>query len=201
LLRAIAVDVASVILTHIFLSVFFHFFVLLPPPSSSSTSFAHTLKQDVYVPRGVSVQSLDPTKQWTFKPKNFREGQSIGPGDIFGTVFENEIMREHSILCPPNVSGTVVKVYGNGTDGNEEFNVNETVSFDPFFFLNCTLCFLFFPTLFVLKLVNLVCFFVLWSTPFIIQGLSSQTLPAPPPLTHVLLYFTTPNRYWKSATT
>lgn len=134
MLRAIAVDVASVILTHIFLSVFFHFFVLLPPPSSSSTSFAHTLKQDVYVPRGVSVQSLDPTKQWTFKPKNFREGQSIGPGDIFGTVFENEIMREHSILCPPNVSGTVVKVYGNGTDGNEEFNVNETVSFDPFFF-------------------------------------------------------------------
>jgi V-type H+-transporting ATPase subunit A len=83
--------------------------------------------QDVYVPRGVSVQSLDPKKLWSFKPVNFREGQSIGPGDIFGSVYENEIMRDHKILCPPNVAGTVVKVYGDGTDGNEQFNVNETV--------------------------------------------------------------------------
>ena len=82
--------------------------------------------QDVYVPRGVSVQSLDPTKLWSFKPLNFSEGQSIGPGDVFGTVFENEIMRDHKILCPPNVSGTVVKVYGN-PDGSDQFNVNETV--------------------------------------------------------------------------
>jgi vacuolar-type H+-ATPase catalytic subunit A/Vma1 len=42
-------------------------------------------------------------------------------------VFENEIMRSHKIMCPPNVSGTVVKVYGNGADGGEMFNVNDTV--------------------------------------------------------------------------
>eukprot|EP00614_Pseudopedinella_elastica_P013833 CAMPEP_0172585596 /NCGR_PEP_ID=MMETSP1068-20121228/5002_1 /TAXON_ID=35684 /ORGANISM="Pseudopedinella elastica, Strain CCMP716" /LENGTH=632 /DNA_ID=CAMNT_0013380115 /DNA_START=94 /DNA_END=1992 /DNA_ORIENTATION=+ len=83
--------------------------------------------QDVYVPRGVSVQSLDPVKQWAFKPCNFREGQSIAPGDVFGTVFENEIMRNHCIMCPPNVAGTVVKVYGNGTDGSDMFTVNDTV--------------------------------------------------------------------------
>jgi len=83
--------------------------------------------QDVYVPRGVSVQSLDPVKLWAFTPLNFREGQSIGPGDVFGSVFENEIMREHKIMCPPNVSGTVVKVYGANTDGSDMYNVNETV--------------------------------------------------------------------------
>jgi len=38
-----------------------------------------------YVPRGVSVQSLNPTAMWEFVPISFREGQSIGPGDVFGT--------------------------------------------------------------------------------------------------------------------
>ena len=37
-------------------------------------------------------------------------------------VFENEIMRDHKIMCPPNVSGTVVKCYPKGM-----YNVNETV--------------------------------------------------------------------------
>lgn len=83
--------------------------------------------EDVYVPRGVSVHSLDPNKQWQFTPSNIREGQQIGPGDIIGSVFENEIMNDHKILCPPNVRGTVTKVYGNLTDGKDMFTVVEPV--------------------------------------------------------------------------
>lgn len=83
--------------------------------------------QDVYVPRGVAVQSLDPNRLWQYTPCNFQEGQQIGPGDIFGTVYENDLISSHKIMCPPNISGTVVKVYGNGTDGKDQFNVNETV--------------------------------------------------------------------------
>jgi len=83
--------------------------------------------EDVYVPRGVAVKSLDPVKLWQYKPVNFREGQSIAPGDVFGSVVENELMCDHKIMCPPNVKGTVVKIYGDGTDGKEQFNVNETV--------------------------------------------------------------------------
>ena len=58
---------------------------------------------DVYVPRGVDVQSLNPDKEWEFSPKYFKVGDAIGPGDVFGTVFENEIMHTHKIMCPPNV--------------------------------------------------------------------------------------------------
>jgi len=36
-------------------------------------------------------------------------------------------MDKHKIICPPNIEGTVVKVYGQGTDGNEEYTIDDTV--------------------------------------------------------------------------
>lgn len=36
--------------------------------------------------------------------------QPITGGDIFGTVYENELITEHKIMCPPNIYGNVVKV-------------------------------------------------------------------------------------------
>jgi len=86
-----------------------------------------TESKDVYVPRGVTISSLSPTKKWWYQPINFVEGQNIGPGDIFGTVVENDLINSHKIMCPPNISGTVVKIYGDKTDGNEEFTVKDTV--------------------------------------------------------------------------
>lgn len=83
--------------------------------------------EDVYVPRGVSVASLNPVKEWQYTPRNFVEGQIICPGDIFGTVYENDLINEHKIMCPKFVEGTVKKIYGTGTDGKDMFNVNEPV--------------------------------------------------------------------------
>mmetsp|Transcript_4875 Transcript_4875/g.9322 ORF Transcript_4875/g.9322 Transcript_4875/m.9322 type:complete len:629 (+) Transcript_4875:34-1920(+) len=82
---------------------------------------------DVYVPKGVDVPSLTRSKNWTFKNNGFREGQTITGGDIMGIVYENEIIDNHKILCPPNVYGQVTKVYSTGTDGNEMFNVDDVV--------------------------------------------------------------------------
>ena len=82
---------------------------------------------DVYVPKGVDVPSLTRSKNWTFKNNGFREGQTITGGDIMGLVYENEIIDNHKILCPPNVYGQVTKVYSTGTDGNEMFNVDDVV--------------------------------------------------------------------------
>ena len=66
-------------------------------------------------------------KLWQFTPCNFREGQSIAPGSIFGSVYENELMPVHAIMCPPKVYGTVTKVYGASTDGHEEFTLEDPV--------------------------------------------------------------------------
>ena len=85
------------------------------------------VSKDVFIPRGVDVPALNLAKQWQFTPRDFREGMSISGGDIFGTVFENEILSEHKIMCPPNVYGEIVKIYGGGTDGKDLFHINEPV--------------------------------------------------------------------------
>lgn len=85
------------------------------------------VSKDVFIPRGVDVPALNLDKQWQFTPRDFREGMTISGGDIFGTVFENEILSDHKIMCPPNVYGEIVKIYGGGTDGKDLFHVNEPV--------------------------------------------------------------------------
>ena len=82
---------------------------------------------DCFIPRGVDIACLDTAKQWQFTPKNFKEGDLISGGDIFGHVFENEIISQHKIMCPPNVFGEVKKIYGGGTDGKDLFHVDEPV--------------------------------------------------------------------------
>jgi len=82
---------------------------------------------DVYVPKGVDVPCLSRTQRWTFSPGNFREGQPISGGDIVGTVYENEIIDTHKILCPPNVYGVVSKINTTGTDGKEDFFVDDVI--------------------------------------------------------------------------
>eukprot|EP00535_Pseudo-nitzschia_heimii_P000129 CAMPEP_0197183138 /NCGR_PEP_ID=MMETSP1423-20130617/7515_1 /TAXON_ID=476441 /ORGANISM="Pseudo-nitzschia heimii, Strain UNC1101" /LENGTH=624 /DNA_ID=CAMNT_0042633685 /DNA_START=114 /DNA_END=1988 /DNA_ORIENTATION=+ len=82
---------------------------------------------DVYVPKGVDVPCLTRTTRWTFTPGSFKEGQPIAGGDLVGTVFENEIVDSHKILCPPNIYGIVSKIYTTGTDGSEAFLVDDVV--------------------------------------------------------------------------
>lgn len=57
-------------------------------------------------------------------------GLTLCNGNLFISflqVFENEIISQHKIMCPPNVFGEVVKVYGGGTDGKDLFHVDEPV--------------------------------------------------------------------------
>lgn len=82
---------------------------------------------NVYIPRGADIPSLDPSKKWQFTPCNFREGQSISGGDVFGTVFENEIIHSHKIMCPPNIYGKVKKVYGSAADKKDSYTVEDVV--------------------------------------------------------------------------
>lgn len=68
----------------------------------------------VYIPRGVDVPILDQNKEWNFTPA-VKEGDLLGPGDIFGVVYENPLIKRHSILVPPTGKGkvTYIAIAGN----------------------------------------------------------------------------------------
>lgn len=59
-----------------------------------------------FIPRGVDVPALDRSILWEFAPTNFKVGDRITGGDIYGIVQENTLM-EHRILLPPQAKGTV----------------------------------------------------------------------------------------------
>lgn len=85
------------------------------------------MSKDCFIPRGVEIPCLNPAKSWQFTPINFKEGDQISGGDIFGVVYENELINQHKIMCPPNVYGEVVKIYGTNTDGKDLFHIDEPV--------------------------------------------------------------------------
>lgn len=65
------------------------------------------LSKSIYIPRGVAAPSLNRDIKYDFKPGQFKVGDHITGGDVFGSVYENSLMNEHPILLPPNARGTV----------------------------------------------------------------------------------------------
>jgi vacuolar-type H+-ATPase catalytic subunit A/Vma1 len=48
----------------------------------------------IYIPRGVTVNSLDRTKKWKFVPsKDIAVGKQMAGGDIYGSVEENSLIK------------------------------------------------------------------------------------------------------------
>jgi V-type H+-transporting ATPase subunit A len=83
---------------------------------------------DVFIPRGVDVAPLDEHRKWEFTPNRaITEGSLVTGGDIFGSVYENELVTQHKIMVPPNVYGKVVKVYGDAADGKDQYSITDTV--------------------------------------------------------------------------
>eukprot|EP01110_Echinostelium_bisporum_P008067 TRINITY_DN2971_c0_g1_i1.p1 TRINITY_DN2971_c0_g1~~TRINITY_DN2971_c0_g1_i1.p1 ORF type:complete len:623 (+),score=261.23 TRINITY_DN2971_c0_g1_i1:24-1892(+) len=64
----------------------------------------------IYIPRGINTPALDRKKTWEFVPMNFKVGDHITGGDIFGKVFENTLIANHFIMLPPKEMGTVVDI-------------------------------------------------------------------------------------------
>ena len=80
------------------------------------------ISQSVFVPKGVDVPCLNPTKLWEFKPSQFKVGDILSQGDIFGTVYENSLFSEHSILVPPRAKGRITYIAPAG-----EYNIHEEI--------------------------------------------------------------------------
>ncbi|PGH31662.1 V-type proton ATPase catalytic subunit A [[Emmonsia] crescens] len=70
--------------------------------------------QSIYIPRGISIPALDREKKWAFKPTNFKVGDHITGGDIWGSVWENSLLNDHKILLPPRARGTITRISGPG---------------------------------------------------------------------------------------
>ncbi|XP_046464465.1 V-type proton ATPase catalytic subunit A [Daphnia pulex] len=71
------------------------------------------LTQSIYIPRGVNTPALSVTAEWDFKPANIRIGSHVTGGDIYGTVFENRMVK-HKMMLPPRARGTVTWVASPG---------------------------------------------------------------------------------------
>jgi V-type H+-transporting ATPase subunit A len=57
---------------------------------------------------------------WEFEPLNFKVGDHITGGDIYGKVFENNLIIHH-IMLPVKGAGTVTYIAGKGNYTLEVF--------------------------------------------------------------------------------
>ena len=80
------------------------------------------LAKTIYIPRGINTPALDKKYQWEFKPVNFKVGDHITGGDIYGVVFENTLISNHSIMLPPRAKGTVTYIAPAGS-----YSITDTV--------------------------------------------------------------------------
>ncbi len=58
--------------------------------------------------RGMDEPALDREKRWEFTPC-VKFGDVVAPGDILGTVQENEVIK-HKIMVPPGMGGNIVEI-------------------------------------------------------------------------------------------
>ncbi|CAG8499460.1 11145_t:CDS:10 [Paraglomus occultum] len=73
------------------------------------------ISKSIYIPRGIATPALDQNLAWDFKPTNFKVGDHITGGDIYGMVYENSLVNQHAILLPPKALGTITHIAEAGS--------------------------------------------------------------------------------------
>ncbi|RWS01677.1 V-type proton ATPase catalytic subunit A-like protein [Dinothrombium tinctorium] len=81
----------------------------------------HDITQSIYIPKGISVPSLNRDLHWDFFPQYVRVGSHVTGGDIFGYVHENTLIK-HKIMLPPKAKGTVTYIAEPGS-----YTINDPV--------------------------------------------------------------------------
>lgn len=80
------------------------------------------VSDSIYIPRGIDVPALDRKRKWEFKPAEYKVGDHITGGDVFGSVWENSLLNDHKILLPPRARGTITRIAEAG-----EYTVDEKI--------------------------------------------------------------------------
>ncbi|CAE6441472.1 unnamed protein product [Rhizoctonia solani] len=78
--------------------------------------------KSIYIPRGINTDALDRTIEWDFTPGQFKVGDHISGGDIFGSVYENSLVDNHKIMLSPRALGTITSIAEKGS-----YTVEDTV--------------------------------------------------------------------------
>jgi len=73
------------------------------------------LTKGIYIPRGIDIPALNREKTWDFKPGTFKVGDHITGGDIWGSVFENNLLDDHKIMLPPRARGRITRIAEAGS--------------------------------------------------------------------------------------
>lgn len=82
-----------------------------------------TTGQRTYIPRGVTIAALDREKLWAYTPNaSIRVGDTVTDGDVIGSVFENQLIKDHKIMVAPGISGTVQSITPAG-----KYNIQKTL--------------------------------------------------------------------------
>lgn len=79
----------------------------------------HNLTESIYIPKGINTPSLVRESKWDFVPQ-FRVGQHITGGDVYGYVHENTLIKHH-LMLPPRAKGTVTYL---AEPGSYDLNVS-----------------------------------------------------------------------------
>jgi len=87
--------------------------------------FIAEMTQSIYIPRGINIKSLNRTKLWAFTPIK-KVGDIIAGGDIYGHVFENELIKEHRLMLHPRAKGSISFIAAAGNYNNDEVVLKTT---------------------------------------------------------------------------
>ena len=81
------------------------------------------LTGDIFIKRGVRVNSLDRSRKWVFnRSSGVKIGEKVSEGDVLGSIQETPIL-EHKVMVPPGVKGVIEWIADSG-----EYTVEETVA-------------------------------------------------------------------------
>jgi V/A-type H+-transporting ATPase subunit A len=73
-----------------------------------------------FIRKGVTAPAIDRKRKWAFKP-SLQKGAKVQGGDILGIVEETPLIL-HKILVPPNLSGILMDLVGEG-----EYTIEEPI--------------------------------------------------------------------------
>eukprot|EP01084_Bolivina_argentea_P258772 436414_1 len=74
-----------------------------------------TTGSSVFIPRGITISALNRLRLWDYTLNSkLQIGYTVSPGDVIGTVYENELVTKHKIMVPPKIAGTIISITESG---------------------------------------------------------------------------------------